>query len=68
MKGIPSVTTNLSGFGCFMESHLNDPQAYGIYIMDRRFMSPDASCNQLVDVSFLLLANLQVVQMSFLLF
>lgn len=52
VKGIPSVTTNLSGFGCFMESHLNDPQAYGIYIMDRRFMSPDSSCNQLVDYLF----------------
>ncbi|XP_039253376.2 glycogen [starch] synthase, muscle-like [Styela clava] len=52
VKGIPSITTNLSGFGCFMESHLNDPQAYGIYIMDRRFMSPDSSCNQLVDFLF----------------
>ena len=27
--GIPSVTTNLSGFGCFMEEHVSDPTAYG---------------------------------------
>lgn len=27
--GIPSVTTNLSGFGCFMEEHVSDPAAYG---------------------------------------
>ncbi|OBS63972.1 hypothetical protein A6R68_07490, partial [Neotoma lepida] len=45
--GIPSVTTNLSGFGCFMQEHVADPTAYGIYIVDRRFRSPDDSCNQL---------------------
>lgn len=27
--GIPSVTTNLSGFGCFMQEHVADPTAYG---------------------------------------
>lgn len=27
--GIPSVSTNLSGFGCFMEEHIADPSAYG---------------------------------------
>lgn len=55
VKGIPSVTTNLSGFGCFMQSHLADPQAYGIYIVDRRFRSPDSSSNQLVEVDILLM-------------
>ena len=33
--GIPSITTNLSGFGCFMEEHVTDPQSYGIYVCDR---------------------------------
>uniref|UniRef100_A0A2K6RKK3 Glycogen [starch] synthase n=1 Tax=Rhinopithecus roxellana TaxID=61622 RepID=A0A2K6RKK3_RHIRO len=47
VMGIPSVTTNLSGFGCFMQGHVADPTAYGIYIVDRRFRSPDDSCNQL---------------------
>uniref|UniRef100_A0A5F5PS58 Glycogen [starch] synthase n=1 Tax=Equus caballus TaxID=9796 RepID=A0A5F5PS58_HORSE len=47
VMGIPSVTTNLSGFGCFMQEHVADPTAYGIYIVDRRFCSPDDSCNQL---------------------
>ncbi|XP_054608956.1 glycogen [starch] synthase, liver isoform X2 [Dunckerocampus dactyliophorus] len=31
VMGIPSVTTNLSGFGCFMEDHVSDPAAYGVY-------------------------------------
>ncbi|MEE6477401.1 hypothetical protein FKM82_011499 [Ascaphus truei] len=47
VMGIPSVTTNLSGFGCFMQEHVADPAAYGIYITDRRFRSPDESCTQL---------------------
>ncbi|XP_078491592.1 glycogen [starch] synthase, muscle-like [Ciona intestinalis] len=49
IKGIPSVTSNLSGFGCFMQSHLSDPEAYGIYIVDRRFKNVDETCNQLTD-------------------
>lgn len=52
VMGIPSVTTNLSGFGCFMEEHISDPAAYGIYIVDRRFRSPEESCNQLTQFMF----------------
>ncbi|XP_048473557.1 glycogen [starch] synthase, muscle-like [Rhincodon typus] len=47
VMGIPSISTNLSGFGCFMEHHITDPSAYGIYILDRRFKSLDECCNQL---------------------
>ncbi|XP_053320678.1 glycogen [starch] synthase, liver [Spea bombifrons] len=52
VMGIPSVTTNLSGFGCFMQEHVADPAAYGIYIVDRRFRSPDESCNQLTQLLY----------------
>uniref|UniRef100_A0A673K032 Glycogen [starch] synthase n=1 Tax=Sinocyclocheilus rhinocerous TaxID=307959 RepID=A0A673K032_9TELE len=52
VMGIPSVTTNLSGFGCFMEEHVSDPSEYGIYIVDRRFRSADESCNQLTQFLF----------------
>ncbi|GAA6078726.1 glycogen [starch] synthase, liver, partial [Tachysurus ichikawai] len=52
VMGIPSVTTNLSGFGCFMEEHISDPTAYGIYIVDRRFRSADESCHQLTQFMF----------------
>merc|ERR550534_1294074 len=51
--GIPSVTTNLSGFGCFMQEQISDPQSYGIYIVDRLHQSLDESirqlCNQMYD-------------------
>ncbi|KAJ8261975.1 hypothetical protein GJAV_G00160650 [Gymnothorax javanicus] len=52
VMGIPSVTTNLSGFGCFMEEHVSDPATYGIYIVDRRFRSADESCTQLTQFMF----------------
>lgn len=32
VMGIPSISTNLSGFGCFMEEHIADPSAYGVYL------------------------------------
>ena len=47
IMGIPSVTTNLSGFGCFMEEQIADPQTYGIYIVDRQKRSLEDSLTQL---------------------
>lgn len=50
--GIPSVTTNLSGFGCFIDKHVADPLSYGIYIVDRRFKSAEESVQQLAQYMF----------------
>ncbi|XP_068238023.1 glycogen [starch] synthase isoform X2 [Palaemon carinicauda] len=47
VMGIPSVTTNLSGFGCFMAEHIADPMSYGIYIVDRRYIGLEESVRQL---------------------
>lgn len=52
LMGIPSVTTNLSGFGSFIEDSVECPPDYGIYIVDRRMKSVDESCNQLADFMF----------------
>lgn len=48
--GIPSITTNLSGFGCFIAEHVADPMSYGTYIVDRRFKSAEESVQQLAQV------------------
>jgi glycogen synthase len=50
--GVPSVTTNLSGFGCFMEEMISHPSDYGIYIVDRRMQSVEDSLVQLTDYLF----------------
>lgn len=50
--GIPSVTTNLSGFGCFLQDLIERPQDEGCYIVDRRLQSVEDSVNQLTDCLF----------------
>merc|ERR1712045_154936 len=52
IMGIPNVSTNLSGFGCFMAEHVVDPLSYGIYIVDRRNRSVEESVNQLAKFMF----------------
>ncbi|KAI2808809.1 Glycogen [starch] synthase, liver [Blomia tropicalis] len=52
VMGIPSITTNLSGFGCFIQEHVADPMSYGIYIVDRRFKGPEESVQQLAQYMF----------------
>ncbi|KAL9936457.1 hypothetical protein V8E36_004525 [Tilletia maclaganii] len=49
VMGIPSITTNLSGFGCFMEDMIENSEDYGIYIVDRRMKSVEESVDQLTD-------------------
>ncbi|CAJ0847394.1 1567_t:CDS:10 [Entrophospora sp. SA101] len=49
VMGVPSITTNLSGFGCFMEEILENSSDYGIYIVDRRMKSVEESVQQLAD-------------------
>jgi len=50
--GIPSITTNLSGFGCFMHDLIERPEDEGCYIIDRRMQSVEDSVNQLTEHMF----------------
>jgi len=52
VMGVPSISTNLSGFGCYMEEMISNAEDYGIYIVDRRMKSVDESVNQLSDYMF----------------
>ncbi|TFY82160.1 hypothetical protein EWM64_g1856 [Hericium alpestre] len=52
VMGIPSITTNLSGFGCFMQDMIDRPEDEGCYIIDRRMKSPEESVNELADDMF----------------
>lgn len=49
VMGIPSVTSNLSGFGCFIEKQVPDHDTYGIYIVDRKNKAPHDSMQQLAE-------------------
>ncbi|XP_048757365.1 glycogen [starch] synthase-like isoform X1 [Ostrea edulis] len=52
VMGIPSISTNLSGFGCFIQDHVTDPKSYGLYIVDRRYKSPEDSAQQLTQYMY----------------
>ncbi|KAI1982409.1 glycogen synthase isoform 1 [Ophidiomyces ophidiicola] len=52
VMGVPSITTNLSGFGCYMEELIENSADYGIYIVDRRLKGVDDSVNQLTQYMF----------------
>ena len=49
VMGVPSITTNLAGFGCFMQEKIERPSDYGIYIVDRRLKAPNESIEQMAD-------------------
>ncbi|KXS13287.1 glycosyltransferase family 3 protein [Gonapodya prolifera JEL478] len=52
VMGVPSITSNLSGFGNYIEEVVSHPSDYGIYIVDRRYRSPEDSMQQLTDFMF----------------
>jgi glycogen(starch) synthase len=47
MMGVPSITSNLTGFGNFMAQRIGEPENHGIFIIDRRYKSFEESINQL---------------------
>lgn len=50
--GVPSITTNLSGFGSFMQDLIEEPGDEGCYIVDRRLQSIEDAVNQLTEYMF----------------
>ena len=49
VMGVPNISTNLSGFGRFMDEHIDYPEFYGIYVIDRRFKSVKEITEQMSD-------------------
>jgi glycogen(starch) synthase len=46
--GVPAVTTDLSGFGAYVERHIEDYRDQGIVVLNRRNRSFEESTNDLV--------------------
>ena len=49
LSGIPSVSSNLTGFASYMSKRLRNPEEHGIYIVDRINKSYGDSKSQLAD-------------------
>ena len=50
--GVPAVTTDLSGFGAYVQRHLPDAGENGVAVLDRRYRSFDDSVEQLTNHLF----------------
>ncbi len=50
--GVPSVCSNLSGFGAFIEEHVKDHDERGLWVIDRRHRDAAAAIDQLTDVLY----------------
>ncbi len=49
-SGIPSVTSDLSGFGDYIIHHIEDHEKYGLFVIERGKRTFEWSANQLADV------------------
>jgi len=56
--GVPAVTTDLSGFGAYVQAHIPGHREQGIYVLNRRTHGFDETVNELVE------DLLQFVQMN----
>ncbi len=51
-RGIPAVTTDLSGFGAYVTQNLPDHEDWGVYVIPRRYTGFDEAANILADHLF----------------
>ncbi|MCA9252744.1 MAG: hypothetical protein KDA54_16570, partial [Phycisphaerales bacterium] len=50
VMGIPSICTDLSGFGAFMQAKFSDHDENGIFVLKRRHCDTGSSIDQLADI------------------
>lgn len=51
-SGVPSITSDLSGFGDYILHHLPDHDQYGLHVIERGKRTSDWSANQLTEVMY----------------
>jgi len=63
--GLPAVTTDLSGFGAYVQRHIPEHQEQGIYVLNRRTHGFEDSVNELVEhlLNFVKLNRRQRIEM-----
>ncbi len=52
IRGIPTVTSDLSGFGDFMQQIMKDYENVGVYMVNRKEKNFDEAADQLADLLF----------------
>ncbi|SOE21835.1 glycogen(starch) synthase [Spirosomataceae bacterium TFI 002] len=52
VRGIPTITSNLSGFGDFMKQLMEDYENVGVYVVDRENQNFDKAADSLAEMMF----------------
>jgi len=52
IMGVPSITSNLTGFANFISRRIQDPDKVGLYIVDRRFKGFEEGKHQMANIMF----------------
>jgi len=50
VMGVPSVTSNLTGFANFMSRRIDEPEKHGLYVVDRQYKSYDDAVTQTANI------------------
>jgi glycogen(starch) synthase len=51
-SGVPSITSDLSGFGDYILNHLPEHDEYGLHVIERGKRTFDWSANQLMETMY----------------
>ena len=51
-SGVPSITSDLAGFGSFVQQNIQDPNSKGMFIVGRRYATWEQSAHQLTEILF----------------
>jgi glycogen(starch) synthase len=58
-RGVPAITSDLSGFGDYVLKTTEDFEEKGVYVVNRRYRNYDESANQLADFMFKFVTGLK---------
>jgi glycogen(starch) synthase len=63
--GVPAVTTDLSGFGAYVQRHIPEAADQGVLVLNRRYAGFDQAADQLTDylMSFVRLGRRQRIEL-----
>ncbi|HEY4329970.1 MAG TPA: glycosyltransferase [Phycisphaerae bacterium] len=51
-SGVPSITSDLAGFGSYVQQNIQDPNSKGLFIVGRRYASWEQSAHQMTEILF----------------
>jgi glycogen synthase len=51
-SGVPSITSDLAGFGSYVQQNIQDPNSKGLFIVGRRYATWEQSAHQLTEILF----------------